>query len=297
MKNGKGRNRKYAGIIALCLLLCGVASCALAWPWEAKTELEPGQAAVKPQKSGQTAALYAEPSDRGEVLMEYAGGTQLTVIELEDRKMARVRIGGQQAALEGYMRIDALTNDLSMLREQPIQRFCANLGRKAPVYSACDKDAPVIGWTNEQETLLICGRGNGWAQLCSDCVVRDGGWLSSPSEGFIRVEAASVEMSDTDVDSWNVPPVEGELTYEQAYERAIELALQNPEWLIRLPEEMKNEEGLRAMWFDIRLTYNAQQKRATWWVGLQNGEENWDQNADIWMEADGTLMDITAGNG
>lgn len=286
---------KLAGMLAMLMMMMCLAGQAAAGEI---TEPAVGLAVVSLKNADDAAALYAEEDEKSDVLMNYLCGTLVTVEELTDGDMAKVFVGSHDVGLSGYMKKDELAYGARAVRETPGTKLYVLFGGRIPVYASCDEQAEVIGWADEMFTHEACGAMDGWAQLSETYVMQRGYSESSMEYGFVRVEDAQVNTAYIyDNYSYLVLPIEGELTYEQAYERAIELALQNPEWLVRLSEDQRTEEFLRSMRSDVRLGYNVETGKATWDVTFEAYEVSEECNAIISMEADGTLIDIWAGNG
>lgn len=230
-----------------------------------------------------------------DAVMYYVDGTAVEVLELLEGGMTRVRVGTPDAFAEGYMHADALRYGTMAMREAAHGYYLQQVGAQ-PAYSGLGEDAAVIGKTDPLMTCLICGFSpDGRVQLAERGQQLRGGWQDGIQRGFVRVEEMAGELMQPD--QYIVRPVEGELSYEQAYERAVAHALENPQLLAYLTDAQKTEEGLRAMWSDVRLVYNRVTGEAEWQVVFQQDGENHDQNAMINMTPEGVLKEVEHGNG
>lgn len=288
------KSRKLAGMAALLAVMLCLAGQALAAGEIAEPALGPAVVSLKNVEDA--AALYAGADGKSDVLMEYLCGALVTVQELTDGDMAKVFVGDDGVGLTGYMRKDELAYGAQAVRDVPGAWLYMDFDKVTPIYASCDENAEVIGWAETYSTYEARGQLDGWAQLCGEYIVRYHYPDSQMEHGFVRTDDAQVRIV-SDLYAYLVPPVEGELTYEQAYERAIALALENPEWLTRLSDDQKTEEYLRGMCADVRLGYDPETGSAKWDVLFETGDGNNECNAVVSMEADGTLIDIWAGNG
>ena len=243
-------------------------------------------------------AMHETASEDSAVLMNYYGGTAVTVLASEG-DWTQIRVGTDNASLTGYVPSDAVRG-VEVLRER---RWAAHqiAPERIKVYAAPDADAEVIhDETVDGGTALnICGYNDEWVQRCSDGRRKGGAWVCGADEGFMRrfaVEISSV-MPYEDAFEYTVEPLEGELTHEQAYELAIGYALDNPEWLERFDEDERGEESLRTLWWNVQCQYVISTGETHWLVYLQDAEEGGIKNVMIDMDRDGKLMDMFSGNG
>lgn len=243
-----------------------------------------------------TVPVFEAADETSAVQMNYYSGTTLEVLEVLEGGMVKVRAGTEDAHIDGYMRSDDLRYGAQAMREVPRCHRVVWYGAEVPVYDSMGKDRKLIDKTNEFMSYIAGGAGeDGWLQLCSRGYVLYGGWINGNERGFVKADAVDTTFSYPS--QFIVQPVEGEMSHEQAYDRAIELALDNQAFLTHLTEAQKTDEGLRAMWADIRLLYSMETGKAVWQVTFQQDAENFDQNAMVSMEADGTLISIDHGNG
>ena len=279
----------------LCALLCMLAAGGFA------EAIGPGPAVLWADEQGGLVDMHETASADSAVLMRYFDGTVCDVRAI-DGGWARVRVGSEKIYFQGYVKVDDLRG-VAAQRERgwTYGSVYVPQGKTVTVYAACDPYSRVLGRIDMERHEDICGINGEWAQLSSMCVARGGGW-DDVSAGFIPMKdmaAERVTFGTGDIRSYNVHPAAGDLTYEEAYERAIALMAENPEFLFKFDEDKRDEASLRAMMWDLRLTYDMNTGEALWWFLLQDpaSPEGNPITMDMRFDADGKLMDIAGGNG
>ena len=238
-----------------------------------------------------------EAADEGSaLLMCYYDGTVCDVREIAG-DWARVRVGSETIYLQGYVRTDSLRG-VEAMRERGwscgwVDYF--ETGVPFVVYAACDAHAKVLrreqGEYPGSET--VCGINGEWAQLSARNVYY-GDERRDILAGFIRLEGLTVTQ-DTSASS-EVYPAADDMTYAQAYDRAIAHMVENADYLTRFEEDERTEEALRALTWEARLRYNRETGERYWWVVVEDAQDI-DRNAFVYMEPDGTLIRLAAANG
>ena len=231
--------------------------------------------------------------------MAYYSGAPLTVLSLEKAGMVKVQSGVQGASIMGYMREGDLRYGLEAMRTVPQAYMSIELVRDVDIYAYPDGMAEKIGHLAAGETVLTCGQNDGqWVQLFGLPRAVRGDWDGIPSEsGFVEM------MTGRGKGAWQAPsvkqwvlPLEGELSYEQAIDRAIELILTDDGALPKIPPEERSREALLSYMWDVRLEYYRSTGQAFYSIYLQSADD-YEHSANIRMEPDGTLIDMENGNG
>ena len=249
-------------------------------------------------KTGGEVAMHEQANEDSDVLMNYFDGTLVTVLASEG-EWTQIRVGTDEAGLTGYVPSDAVHGVEAMREHRWADHSVVMEYVKA--YAAPDENAAVIHkeTTEIGAALNICGYNDEWVQRCSDGRVKSEHWSGGADEGFLRRLGSEIYTSEPVEDNpdYMVQPLEGELTHEQAYDLAIKHAAGNPAWLYRFDEDDRDEESLRAMWWDVRCVYHSDTGEITWCVFIQKDAEEYEENICITMDADGKLMDMESGNG
>ena len=280
------------------MLLMALASCARAAQSDLTTP-RAGFAVAAPAQEDGRVALYDRPDPASEVLLAYYSGAPLTVLSLEKAGMVKVQSGVQGASIMGYMREGDLRYGLEAMRAVPQAYMSIELVQDVDIYAYPDGMAEKIGHISAGETVLACAQSDGqWVQLFGMPRLLRGEWDGVPPEnGFVEM------LSGRGKGAWQAPstqqwvlPLESELSYEQAIDRAIDLILENDGALPKLPQEERSRETLLAYMWDVRLLYDRSTGRAVYSLYLQS-PDNYEHSANIRMEPDGTLIDMESGNG
>lgn len=295
--------RILVACLAAAMLLAG--ACAAAQADEAAiTTPRPGFAVAAPEDIEGTVPLYDRPDARGEVLMEYYSGTVLEVIRLETGGMVQVQCGPKGASIRGYMRAEDLRYGAQAMREVPESYMSIELNRDVTIYGYCDAQSGAIGSRSAGWSIRVCGKNDErWMQLAGIWGIDDG------DAGFVKMDTGVgkgqfvVSERDYPASPKFVEPLEGELTREQAYERAIDYILDgshDPQGFFRmLPERFQSREGLKSMKADVRVWYYPETGGAYWNVILED-PDHCENNISVEMTTDGELTErqgISRGNG
>ena len=224
-----------------------------------QTKSWPMTAVAAPAQEGGTVALLDAPSTGAVVVMTYYAGTRLTALREAKPGFLLVQTGTKEAGAMGYMRRSDLRFGSTALREAAPEYMMIELNRDADVYAWCDEGSGVIGSFAAGERFFAIGKNDGkWVQIAvpgSGIVTRrdvyarlatgaqgtraDG--MPGITCGFVRMETGLGRGYPCIAERWEVEPVPGEITHEQAVEIAVQAAL-----LLDLPEELRTETALRA---------------------------------------------------
>ena len=214
--------------------------------------------AVPAQEDGAVALLDA-PDANARVLMTYYAGTRLTVLREAKPGFLQVHIGTREAGAMGYMRRSELRLGSAALREAAPEYVMIELNREVDVYAWCDEGSGVIGSFAAGERFFAIGKNDGkWVQIAvpGNGIVTRGDqyeWLDIGAQGtradgtpgitcgFVRMETGLGRGYPCIAERWEVEPVPGEITREQAVEIAVQAAL-----LLDLPEAFRTEAALCA---------------------------------------------------
>ena len=214
--------------------------------------------AVPAQEDGAVALLDA-PDANARVLMTYYAGTRLTVLREAKPGFLQVQTGTKEAGAMGYMRRSELRLGSAALREAAPEYMMIELNREADVYAWCDEGSGVIGSFAAGERFFAIGKNDGkWVQIAvpGNGIVTRGDqyeWLDIGAQGtradgtpgitcgFVRMETGLGRGYPCIAERWEVEPVPGEITREQAVEIAVQAAL-----LLDLPEAFRTEAALCA---------------------------------------------------
>ena len=285
-------------IALLLMLLLALAPCVRAAQSDLTTP-RTGFAVAAPEEEDGRVALYDRPDPASEVLMEYYSGAPLTVLSLEKAGMVKVQSGVQGASVMGYMREGDLRYGLAAMRVVPQAYMSIELVRDVDLYAYPDGMAEKIGRLAAGETVLTCGQNDGkWVQLYGLPRMLRGEWDGvSPESGFVEMATGRGKGA------WQAPatkqwvlPLESELSYEQAIDRAIDLILADDGALPKIPQEERSREALLGFMWDVRLEYYRSTGQAFYSIYLQSADD-YEHSANIRMEPDGTLIDMETGNG
>lgn len=219
----------------------------------------PMTAVAVPAQEGGTVALLDAPDANARVLMTYYAGTRLTVLREAKPGFLQVQTGTREAGAMGYMRKSELRLGSAALREAAPEYVMIELNRDVDVYAWCDEGSGVIGSFAAGERFFAIGKNDGkWVQIAmpgNGIVTRRDAyeWLDIGAQGtcadgtpgvtcgFVRMETGLGRGYPCIAERWEVEPVPGEITREQAVEIAVQAAL-----LLDLPEALRTEAALRA---------------------------------------------------
>lgn len=224
-----------------------------------QTKSWPMTAVAAPAQEGGTVALLDVPSAGAGIVMTYYAGTRLTALREAKPGFLQVQTGTKEAGAMGYMRKSELRLGSAALREAAPETMMIELNRDADVYAWCDEGSGVIGSFAAGERFFAIGKNDGkWVQIAvpgSGIVTRRDvyEWLDIGAQGtradgtpgitcgFVRMETGLGRGYPCIAERWEVEPVPGEITREQAVSLAVQAALQ-----LDLPEELRTEAALRA---------------------------------------------------
>lgn len=230
-------------LAALLVLTC----CALAEDHETAVPAV-GIAVTAPWMDGAVTPLLEEAEPGAAVLMNYYRGTPVEVVDVSG-DYVRVKVGVEAAYLEGYMPVRDLRYGAKAMRE--VMRWISDFSslKEQSALALPRKDAAFVDSIDDGETMFVMGTNDeGWVHLCWPL-----GGLGSDC-GFLRMDVS--ELNDPRaLFAWSVEPLEGELTSEEAKERAMEITLEYAAAL-GVPEDFTTREGLEALTYDIRLQYS-----------------------------------------
>ena len=224
-----------------------------------QTQRWPMTAVAVPAQEDGAVALLDAPDANARVLMTYYAGTRLTVLREAKPGFLQVQTGTKEAGAMGYMRKSELRLGSAALREAAPEYMMIELNREADVYAWCDEGSGVIGSFAAGERFFAIGKNDGkWVQIAvpGNGIVTRGDqyeWLDIGAQGtradgttgitcgFVRMETGLGRGYPCIAERWEVEPVPGEITREQAVEIAVQAAL-----LLDLPEAFRTEAALRA---------------------------------------------------
>lgn len=296
MKGRKRKKRTAALLLGAALVI--TAACALLPGRAQRNTPRIGVAVAAPQdaRKGGTAPVFEGPDEAGRVILRLYSGAPLTVLDTSLGGLVRVQSGQQGTSLLGYMRAEDLRYGAQAMRETPLCCMLLQFPEEGDVFAYCDEQAGVVDTIDPLMSYMARGfTDDGFAQLIDPSGAQAG------AHGFVRLKDVDVqEMFLDNVYSYTVEPLEGEMTREEALEKAVEYLLDGKSdtygFLGRLPEEFRSREGLLQMDLDLRLVYSTEQERAVWWV-MFTDPENYENNISVDMMPQGELIEISRGNG
>ena len=277
--------KTWAAVLACAVMLAAM--------WAVGAMAEDARGVIFAEEAGGEVAMREAADEDSAVLMHYYDGTLVTVLG-EEGDWTRIRVGTERASLTGYVPT-GVVRGVEAQRERAAMLHVVGV-ELVKAYAAPDEGAQVL----HQETIeggmsvSICGYNDEWVQRASDGRTKCDQWAGGPDEGFLRRMGAQIYKQGAVT---LVQPLEGEMKHEQAYDLAIQYAVENPEWLDRFDEDERNEESLRAMWWDVFLIYDTETEETHWQVFIQKDGVEYEKNICIEMDADGKLMDMESGNG
>ena len=300
MKKIRLRHSLFASVFAMLLALA-FALPALAEEIDITTPKK-GIAVAAPENATGTVPLFKTASEDSDVLMEYYSGARLEVVGFSaGGDMAHVQSGVKGASIMGYMRAGDLRYGAYAERVVPMTVNNILLYKDAYVYAYPDMQATIIDGLSTDASFLANSRSDaGWVQCSADThllVNRD----EKGELGFVHlpVGAAMGNISTWRVQS--VDPIEGELSYEEAYERAVELMIEHADEVEEpfFLREYCTREQLLQINTVVRLSCREGNKKGSftvqWEVEFHNPQR--DSSCTVLMEPDGTFAGFEAGNG
>ena len=256
-----------------------------------------GTAVCAPEEESGTVTLYAEPNEDSDALFGYYSGAAVEVTEVT-RAWAHVRVGGEEAALEGWMH----TYDLAYtaLKERDVAHVVryAHAGERT-VYAAPSEDAKVLRKTNPNRGFGIIGIGSdGWAQLSWN-VAKDE--TEDNRTGFVRLGDDAELGRPSRAENYFVHPVEGELSFDEAEEKARDYVLSHgptkdaETWS---KAWMRSGKGILGVACTVSLRYNSETGKAGFEIWLyQPGTEEDEEGIAVEMTPQGEIIDAGEGFG
>lgn len=250
-------------------------------------------AAPENPKEGNRVEMYEMQDVYSYVMMEYYSGAVFEVTGLGG-ELVQVRAGEGAASVTGYICAKDLRYGERAAREVPLCYAILEFGEECAIYSDMSEERREIGRTDTIQAYPVCGRNiSNWVQVFEPSGMEGG------DEGFVRLHGRILGNFREEPYTYAVPPLENELTREEAYEQAIQYLLERREvgnsFVDMLPEYFRSEEGLRSMKADIRL-WKHRGGTVTWNVSLEDPQcaEN---NISVEMLPTGELVAISRGNG
>ena len=256
-----------------------------------------GIAVAAPEKNTDTVPLFEDASEDSAILMEYYSGARFEVVGFSaGGDMARVQCGVKGASIMGYIRVGDLRYGAYAERMVPQCAIIFMLDADVSVYSYPDEQATLLQTLPEGYRFCTVSRSDsGWAQWydpkSADMLI--GEWTDDETAGFVHLRMSPNEASFEQDASWYVDPIESELSYEEAYERAMALALDNPDILDSVGVTAEDVPGMRAQ---IDLIYNSVNQTSFWRVFFDNFDIS-ERTFEVKMEPDGTLIGFELGVG
>lgn len=251
-----------------------------------------GIAACAPEDENDTVILYAAPDERSNALFRYYSGVPVEVLEVT-REWAHVQVGEGEAILEGYMRVYDIGYGAYTERDVPHIERDVRAG-ELTVYAAPDENAKVLRRTMQSVSIIGVGS-DGWAQLSWNI---DQGKDEDDETGFVRLGDDAEIGKPSRRDYYYVHPIEGELSFDEAKEKAKEFALRGPTKDSETWSQawMRTKEGLDDAECTVALHYGTESGEASYEVWFyQAGNEM--QGVAVEMTSHGTLIDAGEGFG
>lgn len=259
-----------------------------------------GVAVAAPADKTGAVPLFEKASEDSAVLMEYYSGALVEVVSLTGTGMAQVQCGQKGASIMGYMRTKDLRYGEQAMREVPLCLMHIEMNSDVAVQNFRDELAVELARIDATNSVYAISRSDDkWVQLyvepCAFSEERDG--FNGPfSSGFVQLQTGVARAWFEEQRTYRVLPVEGEMTYEQAYERAIELVLEHEEEIARdFPNGLTREElmAMNAQWW---LYYDADEKTVKWIAAFYDPQDI-ERDVSVDIEPDGAFISITLPNG
>lgn len=253
-----------------------------------ESETYPTVAVAAPAQGEETVPMYASPSERDEVLMAYYAGTRVTVLREAMPGFVMAQVGTKEAGVMGYMRKSDLRFDAAAQREIVPRYMMIEMNREAAVYAWCDGQSGELGMLAEGDLIFVIGRNDDrWMQIARPLnsmveVVDTGNWLAADEavaeQGFVQMITGLGRGYECTIGQWEVDPIPGEITREQAVKLAVEVAR-----LLYMPDGVR-EEDAEATWMHGAPGSGYMDVSVT--VIIRQDER---QGVEVNMGADGTL--------
>ena len=298
MKNMKRTKRMTALFLGAAFMLAAGFALIRERPEGGMSAPRPGVAVAAPEdaREGGVVPLFEGPDEAGRVIIRLYSGAPLTVLDTSLGKWVKVQSGRQDTSVMGYMRAEDLNYGAQAMRETPLCCMLLQFSGGGDILSYCDAQAEVIDTIDPLMSYMARGyTDDGFVQLFDPSGAQAG------AHGFIQLDGMEVQTSFRDsVYSHIVEPLEGEMTREEALEKAIGYLLDGSGdehgFFARLPEALRSREGLLSMDQDIRLLYSTERGSAAWWVVFTDPEHS-ENNISVDMTPEGGLIEISRGNG
>ena len=252
----------------------------------------PGLAACAPEDETDTVILYAAPDEQSDALFHYYSGVPVEVLDVT-RKWAHVQVGEGEAILDGYMRVYDIGYGAYTERDVPHIERDVRAG-ELTVYAAPDENATILRKTMQSVSIIGVGA-DGWAQLSWN-IAKDE--TEDNETGFVRLGDDAEIGKPSRREYYYVHPIQGELSFDEAEEKAKEFALQGPTKDSETWSQawMRTKEGLDDAECTVALRYGAESGEASYEVWFyQAGNEM--QGVAVVMTSHGTLIDAGEGFG
>lgn len=282
----------------LSLLLAPLALAALCVPFAlgARAKSQEALAVACPAEPEGAVRIIAAPRPGADILFEVFSGARMALLG-EEGAYVRVRVGRKGAGVVGYAAADEVRAGPGADREAAPYGLAVDPWELAeegtlPLYAAPDAGGEPVG--EKRWVFTASGVYGGWA-LCAPSVGWGrNGWEPQDAEaGFVQLPPGAEVGSEPARVAWQVKPLSGELTADEAYERAIGLALAHADEIERFRGEV-TEEALRAMRCAFHLDYDGEAAR---WAFFFQDAEDYAYNFSLTMTAEGELVGIDAGKG
>lgn len=290
--------RKRIAAALFALLALSLSAYALA---EDTVSPRKGVAVAAPAEETGVVPMFKEASEDSEVLMEYYSGALLDVISLTGTGMAKVQCGEKGASLMGYMREGDLRYGAQAMRDTPRCFMNIELMQGVAVRAYPDGRAPELAQLGDWETFAAISRNaDKWVQLDVEpryFTYERTEFAAGFDHGFVQLPTGTAKGEfRRSADPYCVLPVEGELSWEEAYERGIALALANLDAIQRDFPQGTTEEDLHALSCQGWLSYDVQSGEAFWNLSYFDAQQI-DTDFNLMMTAQGELVELTLGNG
>lgn len=254
-----------------------------------------GTAVCAPEEESDTVTLYAEPNEDSDMLFGYYSGVIVDVTEVT-RTWAHVRVGSEEAALEGWMHTWDLAYTALKERDVPHMVRYANAG-ELTVYAAPDENAEVLRKTNQSADIIGIGS-DGWAQLNWN-VAKDE--TEDNRSGFVRLGDDAELGKPSRMEHYFVHPVEGELSFDEAEAKARDYVLHHgPTKDAKTWSKawMRSRKGILGAACTVALRYNSETREAGFEIWLyQPGTEEDEEGIAVEMTPQGEITDAAEGFG
>ena len=252
----------------------------------------PGLAACAPEDETDTVILYAAPDEQSDALFHYYSGVPVEVLDVT-RKWAHVQVGEGEAILDGYMRVYDIGYGAYTERDVPHIERDVRAG-ELTVYAAPDENATILRKTMQSVSIIGVGA-DGWAQLSWN-IAKDE--TEDNETGFVCLGNDAEIGKPSRREYYYVHPIQGELSFDEAEEKAKEFALQGPTKDSETWSQawMNTREGLDSAECTVALRYGTESGEASYEVWFyQAGNEM--QGVAVVMTSHGTLIDAGEGFG